>query len=163
MQNIPPLPLYQFFWNWNKCFNSKKLAALRREASCDMVVVSGYRLNKCGLWPFARVFHSSLASLVLHLTTESFSFKFDLELSTPGPCLWRRNKNGCRKHTFAVHAANVNGKKTQQLTFINQMCQKGPRKIYSCRYIFPFGDSQSKQTKREKQMTNNNNNKTPVH
>lgn len=161
MQNFPTLPPFQFFWNWNKCFNSKKPTALQAKRQATT-----WLLFQAPGWTSVDFEHQGVFySLISFLSSAphnwKLSFKFDLELSTPGSCLWRRNKNGCRKHTFAVHAANVNGKK-KQLPVINQMCQKKPRKIYSCRYVFPFGDSQSKQTEREKQMRNNNN-KTPVH
>lgn len=162
MQNFPPLAPYQFFWNWNKCFNSKKPAALQAERQAVTWLL--FQATGWASVDFEHqgVFHSLISFLSSAPHNWKLSFKFALELSTPGSSLWKRNKNGCRKHTFAVHAANVNGKKKkkQQLPFINQMCQKGPRKIYSYRYI--FGDSQSKQMKSEKQMINNNN-KTPVH
>lgn len=72
MQNFPPLAPYQFFWNWNKCFNSKKPAALQAERQA----VTWLLFQATG-WASVDFEHQgyfipSLASLVLHLTTESF-------------------------------------------------------------------------------------------
>lgn len=164
MQNFPPLSLYQFFWNWNKCFNSKKPAVLQAERQA----VIGLLFQAIG-WTNVYFGHlsgesfiPSLASLGLHLTTESFPSSLICNYPHLDPVYGEETRTVARNIHLLFMLQMLMGKK-KQLTFINQMCQKGPRKIYSCRYIFPFGDSQSKQTEREKQMTNNNNNKTPVH
>lgn len=146
MQNFPPLPPYQFFWNWIKCFNSEKPTALQAKRQATT-----WLLFQAPGWTSVDFEHQGVFySLISFLSSAphnwKLSFKFDLELSTPGSCLWRRNKNGCRKHTFAVHAANVNGKKNNNLSSTKCVRRDLERYIHAD-MSFPLGIAKANKRK----------------